>query len=260
MKYKFKFANRHEELLFGLIGISGILIVWQAFSSLKILNPIFLSSPAGVLRETFIFFQSGFIYSHLLISLSEFVLGFISSIVIGILIGFIFGWYRKANFMAKPVVYAFYVTPIVAILPLIVIWFGFGILSKVMIVFLAAVFPILISVTEAVKNIDPDLLRLARSFKATDFKILTTIAFPYCLPSIVSGIRIAMPRAIIGMVLSEFFLGNIGLGYLISYFAATFQTARFLSVILILIILSIVMNFIIDLLEKSFKIGNYRSA
>ena len=258
MKFKSRFVNRHEGFLFGLLGISSVLIVWQFFSNLNILNPIFLSSPVKVFKETLIFFQSGFIYSHLLVSLNEFVLGFISSIVIGILLGFVFGWYKKANYMAKPVIYAFYVTPIVAIFPLIIIWFGVGIFSKVMIIFIATVFPILINVAEAVRNIDPNLLRLAKSFKATDFKILTTIAFPYCFPSILSGIRIAMPRAIIGMVLSEFFLGNEGLGYLVSYFAATFQTARFLSVILILIFISILVNFFIDLVEKNIKFSKYK--
>lgn len=254
MKFKFNSIKTHQEAAFGLFGICIFLLIWQFLSFF--INPIFISSPSAVLKETMNFFKSSDTYSNLLISLEELGLGFFLSIVIGVFFGFILGWYQKVNFMTKPLIYALYATPIIAIFPLIIIWFGIGLVPKVILIFLASFFPILITVGDAVKNIDKSYLRLAKSFGANEFKLLTTVALPYCFPNIFSSIRIAMPRAIIGMVLAEFFLGNSGLGYLISYFAATFQTAKFFSIILILIAITLFFNLVIDRVEKIFSFNN----
>lgn len=253
MKLKFNLFLKHQEITFGLIGIVLLLIIWQIISFSKLVNPIFISSPLAVSQETINLLKSGELYANLIISLEELLIGFVLSLVIGVAFGIVFGWYKKANFLTKPIIYAVYTTPIVAIFPLIILWFGLGFIPKILLIFIASIFPILITVVDAVRNIDSNYLRLGKSFGANDYKLITTVVLPYCLPNVFSAARVALPRAIIGMVLAEFFIGGAGLGYLISYFAATFQTAKFFSVILILIIINLFFNIVIERLEKLFS-------
>lgn len=250
MKYKFNLSKQQESLMLGAGGIILILVLWYLVTALNLINPVFLSTPGQTVFELFWFFKSGFIYEHAIVSLSEFLAGFTLALISGVLLGFVFGWNNKINSILKPLIYSLYATPIIAIFPLIILWFGIDFWPKVTIIFLAVFFPVLINTTDAVKNIDQSFIRLARSFMASDLKILKTIIFPNSIPNIISGIKIAIPRGIIGMVIAEFFTGSVGIGYLIAYYGATFQTARLLASVLLIIFTSIIINIFMDYLER----------
>ncbi len=252
----FKFIKQKENMLLGLSGIIVVIILWQTVAAYKLIDPILLSSPIDVFNESISLFKTGEIYPDLIASISEFLIGFLLALFLGFIFGFILGWFKKTRAVFNPLLFGLYATPIIAILPLIILWFGFGLFAKVSIVFLSSFFPILISIMESAKNTDQNLLKLARSFKASEFNIITAIIIPNSIPGIVSGIKIAMPRGIIGMIIAEFFTGNAGLGYLISYYGSTFQTAKLLAIVILIAGASVVFTAVIDLLEKKVKYNN----
>jgi NitT/TauT family transport system permease protein len=249
----YKLLKQKESVLLGLGGILLVLLIWHVVSALKVISPILLSSPFDVFIELVSFFKEGSIYPDLFASASEFIIGFAFALFWGLTLGYIVGWYRKIRSTSSVLIFALYSTPIIALIPLIILWFGFGLWSKVIIIFLASFFPILINVIDAVKNTDQNLLKLAESYKASDLKTIKEIVIPNSIPNVITGIKIAMPRGLIGMIVGEFFTGSVGLGYLISYYGATFQTARLLAVVILIIIISVFLSFCIDILEKKIK-------
>lgn len=249
----YKLLKQKENVLLGFGGILFVLLIWHLISALKVINPILLSSPAEVFIELVSLFKEGSIYPDLLASASEFTLGFALALFWGLSLGFILGWFKKIRSTSNALIFALYSTPIIALIPLIILWFGFGLWSKVIIVFLASFFPILINVIEAVKNTDQNLLKLAESYKASDLKTIKEIIIPNSIPNVITGIKIAIPRGIIGMIVGEFFTGSVGLGYLISYYGASFQTARLLAVVILIVAISVILSLCIDTLEKRIK-------
>jgi NitT/TauT family transport system permease protein len=242
-----------QNLLQGLIGVSLFCFLWQIASQLGLINPFFISSPTNIAKEIFLMFGSGSIFPHLAISIQEFIVGFGLAVIFAVVGGLLLGWYSKINSFLSILIYALYSTPNIALLPLIIIWFGLGIPAKVAFVFLAAFFPILINTIGAVKNLEEDYVMLARSFGAKDLYIFLNIAVPAAIPFVMAGLRIAVARGLVGMVVAEFFVSNKGLGYLITFYGSTFQTSKLLAVVLIIIIISLLMKEGIGLIERKFR-------
>lgn len=249
-----KLNKNIRKYLPNLAAITLFFVLWEFVSRFKLVNPLFISSPGEIIGEIFEFFASGTIFPHLLISGIEFTLGFLLAISMGIFWGLIIGWYKKFSKIANPFVYGFYATPNIALLPLIIIWLGLDIWPKVAIVFLSAFFPILINTIEGVKNLNPEHIKLARSFGAKDRDIFRTIAVPGSLPFILTGLKLAVARGIIGMLIGEFFVSNQGLGYLINFYGSTFQTGKLLAVVLMVVIVSILMTRMVELIQKRFTV------
>lgn len=250
MKYKYSKTN----IVLSLTGVAGFIIIWQILSATKTVDPIFISSPDEVLREFFEMFANKTIFPHLLISIEEFILGFSLASILGIGLGVLIGWYRKLYITSSLLIYALYSTPIVALVPLIIIWAGLGIAAKIIIVFLAAFFPIIINTIDAMQNLNPDYVKLGRSFGANDFDIFKTIALPASIPFMITGLKVALPRGIIGVVVGEFFVSNQGLGYLISLYGSTFQTGKLLAIVLIIIFISVFLTLLLELTGNKFQV------
>jgi ABC-type proline/glycine betaine transport system permease subunit len=152
------------------------------------------------------------------------VIGVGLAIAIGVVLGVIIGWYRRIAMILNPFVTALYSTPRVALVPLVLIWFGLGMRSKVFIVFINAVFPVLINTIGGVRAIDHDLLKAARAYCASDWQIFTTVVIPGAVPFILTGVRQAVALGLIGVVVGEMFGGSEGIGYMVNYGGQTFQT------------------------------------
>ncbi|MDD2822457.1 MAG: ABC transporter permease [Candidatus Daviesbacteria bacterium] len=249
----FKIYQNQQHFFLGFTGALIFLTIWEIITRTKIINPIFLSPPTEILQTEWILFTSGKIFPHLFISLQEFSLGFAIAIILGVSLGLLIGWYKKIEALTSSLIYSLYSTPNIALLPLIIIWTGLGIWSKIIVVFLGAFFPILINTIAGVKNLDPNLVSLARSFGATESQIFKTIIFPASLPYILTGFKLAIPRAMIGMIIGEFFVSNQGLGYLITFYGSTFQTAEILAVVVIVVIISVSLTKLLSYLEKHFQ-------
>lgn len=160
------------------------------------------------------------------------------------------GRIRLLEDILNPFINAIYSIPRIVFIPLLILWFGLGISSKVALIVLLAVFPILINTYSGVRNVDRSLIDLARSFNANQKQILSKIIFPASLPFIFTGIRLGIGMAVIGMILSEMFTSLTGLGALLIIYANRFQTAKVFAIIIVLSLIGIGLTAILGLLEK----------
>jgi NitT/TauT family transport system permease protein len=148
---------------------------------------------------------------------------------------------------------ALYSTPRVALVPLVLIWFGLGMQSKVFIVFINAVFPVLINTIGGVRAIDHDLLKAARAYCASDWQIFTTVVIPGAVPFILTGVRQAVALGLIGVVVGEMFGGSEGIGYMVNYGGQTFQTDTVFLGVTIIALSGIILTWLAERLEKHFS-------
>lgn len=227
--------RRHEAMILRVATIALFLAAWELAPRWGLVKPLFTSSPSRIFTAGQWLFANGLWYD-IAISLQEFTIGFGLAIVIGIGSGIIVGWFRRPRAMFEPFVIVLYSVPRVALLPLIILWLGIGIESKVAVVFLGALFPIIMSVMTGIRTADELLVRCARSFGANDWQILRTVAIPGCLPFMITGIRLGSGRGLVGVVVGELVASSAGVGHMMSRAGAMFQTDKvFVGVILLAI-------------------------
>src|SRR6516225_9884907 len=205
----YKFYLNYESAILGTSAVIIFLLVWEFMGGalsrynpipfLRI-NPMFMSAPSLIFNAAVTMFSSGEIYHDLKISSIEFFWGYLLAVVVAIPFGILTGWYKRLSYVFDPFVNAMNATPRVALLPLVIIWLGIGILSKVGIIFLGAVFPILINTRDGVKTTPANLLTAARSFGASEWILFKTVVLPSTIPFILTGLRLGLGRAIVGVM------------------------------------------------------------
>src|SRR5579884_1822520 len=236
---------RSGNLLIGLLSVAAFLALWEWVTASGRIQPLFISSPSRIAAAAEKMFASGEIWPHLRVSLSEFGLGFGLAIAVG--------WYRWAFAAANPFISGINATPREAMMPLIVIWLGIAIWSKVALVFLGAVFPILFNMMTAMHTMDASLLTVSRSFGARDGQVFRTIALPSAIPFLISGLRIGAGRGLVGIVLGELYAANAGIGYLIAVYGSTFQTDKLFVAVMIITTMGIGLDMLLRSLERRFE-------
>lgn len=214
----------HERGVIGVAAVAVVLLIWEVLERVGFLNPVFTSSPVRIVAQARIYFTSPNALEDLRVSGTEFVVGFVLAIVVGVTLGVLVGWYRHVEYALDPFITFLYTSPRIAFMPLLIIWLGIGLASKVAIVFLGAVFPIIISTAGGIKSTDAALLRVARSFNASDRQIFSTVALPGAVPSIISGLRLGLAHGLIGIVVGELVAATAGVGYRMTQAGANFQT------------------------------------
>ena len=235
----------------GLMSVAVFLTIWQIVSARKIIDPIFIGTPTLILKAGIKLFTSGEIYPYLKLSSEALFISLFLSIIFGVIAGLIIGSNKKLEQIILPFIFASNSLPVVVLIPLIIIWLGLGTNAKVVVIFLMAVIPILVNTMDAAKSIDSSVTKMAQSFKASKLFILKNIVFFHSLPFILSGIRVAAGRAIIALFVAELFGLGEGIGYLISYYGATFQTNKLMAVALLILLLNfLIVNVIINFTEK----------
>lgn len=217
--------SRYGKLLLSLLTFGICLGFWEWLPSAGWVDPFFTSSPSRILRAAQWLFAHD-LWSDIAISLWEFVLGLLLALCLGVLAGILLGWYRTLDAMFEPFITMFNAMPRVALLPLIIMWLGIGIASKVAAVFLGAFFPIAITVMKGVRTVDANLLRCARSFCATDWQVFKTLVLPTCVPYFIAGLHIAVGRGLVGVVIGELMASQAGVGHMINKASSLFQTDR----------------------------------
>jgi NitT/TauT family transport system permease protein len=238
----YKFYLTHERKILGTISVTIFLLLWEfmggpvsVYNPIPILrvNPMFMSSPSYIWKAAVALFATGEIWNDLYVSGVEFVGGYLLSVAVAIPLGVLIGWNKKASAVFDPFVNAMNATPRVALLPLVIIWLGIGIMSKVGIIFLGAVVPIIVNARDGVKTTPSSLLNAARSFGATEWQVFKSVVMPATLPFILSGLRIALGRALVGVMVGELYAATAGIGFMITVAGATFQTDKvFVGVII----------------------------
>jgi ABC-type nitrate/sulfonate/bicarbonate transport system permease component len=249
----YKFYLNQEKKILGTVSVVLFLAVWELVGNVyQWINPLFMSAPSLILKAAVELFRSGEIWNDLYVSGVEFFWGFILSVVVGIPFGIAVGWYKRAAYIFDPFVNAMNATPRVALLPLIIIWLGIGILSKVGIIFLGSVFPLMINTRDGVKTTPVNLLNAAKSFGASQWQIFGSVVLPSTLPFILTGLRLAVGRALIGVFVGELYAATAGIGFMVTVAGATFQTDKVFVGILIFIIVGLVGTNALDRVERRF--------
>jgi len=223
----YKFYLNQEKKILGTSAVIVFLTVWELVgNTLGLINPMFMSAPSLVGKAAVQLFASGEIWNDLRVSGIEFGWGYFLSVIFAVPFGIACGWYKRFAYICDPFVNAMNATPRVALLPLVIIWLGIGILSKVGIIFLGAVFPILINTRDGVKTTPYNLLTAARSFGASEWQIFRSVVLPSTLPFILTGLRLGVGRALIGVMVGELYAATAGIGFMITVAGATFQTDK----------------------------------
>jgi len=197
----------------GSAAILFFLILWQLNSSVRLVDPLYISSPLQVLLAGMETIRSRTFFLHWGVSLAEFFAGMIFAVLFGVILGCVIGRFRTASDLLDPTIMALYSMPRVTIIPLMVIWFGIGMISKEVVVFLGALFPILINSAAGIKQVDPVILRAAKSFGASESEIFAKVLLPGAFPFIIAGIRLGIGRGVISFIIAEMYAATKGVGY-----------------------------------------------
>jgi len=250
----FKFYLNQEKKILGTLSVTLFLVIWELVgNTFQLINPMFMSAPSLIWNAAIQMFFSGEIYNDLYVSGIELFWGYFLSAVVAVPFGISIGWYKKVAYIFDPFVNAMNATPRVALLPLVIIWLGIGILSKVGIIFLGAVFPILINARDGVKTTPVNLLIAARSFGASEWMIFKTVVFPSTVPFILTGLRLGLGRAIVGVMVGELYAATAGIGFMITVAGATFQTDKVFVGVLIFALTGMIGTELITRVEKRFN-------
>ncbi len=249
----YKFYLSQEKKILGTVSVVIFLALWELVGGVyQWVNPMFMSAPSLIWKAAAQLFGSGEIWNHLRVSGIEFFWGYLLSILVAIPLGIAVGWYKKMAYTFDPFINAMNATPRVALLPLVIIWLGIGILSKVGIIFLGAVYPILINTRDGVKTTPVTLLNAARSFGASERQVFKTIVLPSTVPFILTGLRTALGRALVGVMVGELYAATAGIGFMITVAGATFQTDKVFVGVFIFAISGMVGMEILRAIEKRF--------
>ena len=259
--------ERNERMVLGMGFIVLFLLLWEmvpyVFTMSKGMK-LFFTGPSDIFTKMFAMFlgdTSNFMYGNIWVALAHsanaFVLGLGGGVVVGLPLGVLLGRSETLNALLDPFITALNATPRLIFLPLVMVWFGIGLFSEVVIVFIGAVFPLLINTYAGVRNADKLLINVVRSFGASEWEINKLVVLPNSLPFIVAGLRLAIGRAILGVVVAEFFGGaEAGIGVMMVNAAGKFQVNVVFSGLIILMALSLIMTSGVKALE--FRLSRWR--
>jgi NitT/TauT family transport system permease protein len=225
--------ERHAAALRALVGLAVGLLLWEFVGRFIVTDPLFFVPFSSVIAALLKAAESGVLANDIWVSFVEFLLAFVLASVAGVALGIALGASRRLYGYIDPWVSALYATPLVALTPFFILSFGIGLTSKIAIAFTLAIFPALINSATGIRAVDPHYIEVARAFKLSRRQIFTKTLVPAALPYIVSGLRLAAGRALIGVVVGELFFSSAGVGYMISLASQTFDTASLLAGVLV---------------------------
>ena len=232
----------NERTLLSVAGVLTFFIAWQLGSDAGVIDRFFFSSPLAILAAGANEVQVPRFWDDAKISALELGVGSLAAVVLAVPLGIGIGWYRRVSLTFDPWLNFFNALPRVALVPLVVLWAGLGAEMKTVIVFLGGFFSIILPTVEGVRTVDRQFLDVARSFRARERLIFTSLVIPATLPFIVTGIRIAVGRVLAGVIIAEFYAQTQGLGVMIARAEASLQSDRMLFGVLIFTLLGIVLT------------------
>src|SRR5216683_3672685 len=244
---------RYEGVLIGGGAVLAFVIIWQVAAFRRLVPELFLPGPSDIAVAFSAYVAKGQIWKDLWVSGQELVLGFVLAIVIGLPAGMAMGWYRRFSLALDPFVTFFNAIPRVSLTPLLIIWFGIGINSKIAVVFLGALFAILINAAVGVRNLDPALIKAARSFGASDVQLFRTIVLPGSVPFILAGFRLGLAHALTGVVVAELVAAQAGIGLMMATAGATFQTSKVFVGLVIIAVTGVLITNVFSRIEQRFQ-------
>lgn len=238
--------------LYGTAAVIAALAIWEILALLRVRPAIVLPGPADVVAAFQRLFSSAQIWTDLATSGRELLFGLVLASVVGLPLGLLIGWYERLSYIFNPFVSFLYATPRIALTPLLIIWLGIGDASKTAIVFLMAVFPILINTAAGMQSLDPAVVRVARCFGGRDPQIFRTIALPATVPFVLSGLRLAVGQALIGVFVAELSGAQSGVGMMMNNAGQQFQTSVVFAGLFIFALTGVILNGLLRRVERHF--------
>jgi len=242
--------DRHGSTVFGTLGVVVLLAAWQVCAVTSIIDIRISSDPSQVAAEEATLFGHGTIWGPIGATFAEAGWALLIILIAGIPIGIALGRLRPLRQMADPIISILNSVPYVLFLPLIIFWFGLGEQARVLVVVWAGILPLIINTTAGVRNINPDYLRVGRVFSVSRPRFFRSILLPAAMPYILTGVRLAVARALVGAIVVEFFLSSNGLGYFVQNETANFQMSAAMAGIVVMAAAALVLTRLIGIVEK----------
>lgn len=234
-------------LLSLLIVIGG----WELLG--RSINPLLFAPPSVVAQMFVELMESGELVAAASVTVRALFVGYALAVVIGVPFGVVMGAWDRFGDILQPYLYGIFATPRVVVVPLIIVWFGIGFEARLFLVFFWSAIAISTNTAQGVRHARPDLVEVARSFRASKLQLARHVLIPGAVPFVVAGLRVGAERAIVGVVIGEMFLQIVGLGGLIRKGSEEFLPAKMLCAVVVIALLGTVIVTVLDMLEKRFQ-------
>ena len=241
-------ASRIRPWLTPVMILVGIVVLWELWVQIWNIPKWQLPSPSEIALE--LAASRGLLLGHTLVTLEEIVLGFIAALAAGLLLATGIAYSRILERSVYPIVIASQTVPIIAIAPLLLIWVGYGIAPKVIVVALICFYPIAVNTVDGLKAVDPDMVNMIKTLGASRWQVFTKLQMPTAMPYMFSGIKVGISVSVIAAVIGEWVGASAGLGYLITYSQPLFLTARVFAAIVVLSAMGISLFVLASVVER----------
>lgn len=228
-----RFLARRRPALVGTAAVTLFLVVWQLAGSSSAYTASLISSPTEIFAAGLPLAASGELASDAAVSLQELALGFIPAVAVGVVVGLAMAQVRRVRYLLDPLMIALYTAPRIALIPILVVWFGTGSASKVAVVFLGAVFPVLVNTMVGAQQVDPLWVRAVRAFGGSPLQVITKVVLPGTLPPIMAGIRLGLGRALISLIIGEMYVSIAGIGWSLRTYSDAGRTPELLFLVVL---------------------------
>jgi NitT/TauT family transport system permease protein len=230
--------ERRRVLLARVAVIAAILVLWQLVVAMGLVDAFWISTPILIVEELWQLLASGSLVGDIAITIYEALIAFVVSSALGVICGLLLARSPFWDEVLAPLVLALNSLPRVALAPLIILWFGIGVVAKVVTAFTLVFFILLVNTLGGAKNVDNDILTIARLMGASERDILWKVTFPSALPWIFTGLNLGLTYSLLGVIVAEILASNHGLGYIIASSAASFNTAGVFAGLIVLAVVA----------------------
>jgi NitT/TauT family transport system permease protein len=245
------FFARHRDPLLGALSVALFFALWQAAFLIVPFNPLFISKPSLIAAGLVDLIASGDLAHDLAVSAVPFAYGLAAAVVAGVAVGIMMGARARVGYALDPLMTVFYASPLVALAPIVVIFFGVGVAGKAIIIFLLSVFPFIFNTAAGVHAVDPLLINVVRSLGGSERDLYRKVILPSVLPYVIAASRIAIGRALIGVLVAEFFAASEGIGYAVARFGDLFALDRMFACIIVIMAIAVVLTQVIRWVERT---------
>jgi NitT/TauT family transport system permease protein len=249
-----------RRIILGILGILLILVPWEMLARFGYVKTLLASSPTAVARTFVVEAQRGTMWNDISATLTVWAIGFTLASAVGISVGLLAGWSRRASHIAIPWLNVLYAAPELAFIPIFILWFGIGVPFKVWIVFLAAVFQVTLNTMAGVHATEQRFIDVAQTYGASGMMLFRSVILPGSVPYMMTGLRQAAGRAVVAVVAAEFISSNQGIGFLIALSGQTLQTSRVFVGIIMLAAFGIIVGEILGRFERRFDVWRRQAA
>jgi ABC-type nitrate/sulfonate/bicarbonate transport system permease component len=224
-----------RRVLVGTASVIAFLALWQVVGSTNFVRSDLISYPSEVVATLIKMSSTGELGSNALVSLDEFVMGFVPAVIAGVAAGIVLALVRRLRLLLDPLLVAIYQAPIIAFIPILVVWFGVGTTSKIVMVFISAFFPVMINTMTGVAQVAEPWTRAVRSFGACTLQVVSKAILPGSLPAIMAGMRLGVGRAVVVLIAGEMYVSVMGIGRLVQVYSSA---ARASEIVVLVVVIS----------------------